>query len=86
VVHAVPMLSLDKVFDYEDLKRFEERVLKRLNTNVTPEYSCEPKIDGVAVSLLYREGVLERAATRGDGTTGEDITHNVRTVEAVPLR
>jgi DNA ligase (NAD+) len=86
VVHALPMLSLDKVFSNDDLQRFEERVLKRLNTATTPEYSCEPKIDGVAVSLLYREGVLERAATRGDGTTGEDITRNVRTVKAVPLR
>ncbi len=86
VVHALPMLSLDKVFDADDLKRFEERVLKRLNTQAIPDYSCEPKIDGVAVSLLYRDGVLERAATRGDGTTGEDITHNVRTVKAVPLR
>ncbi len=86
VVHVLPMLSLDKVFTADDLKRFEERVLKRLNTSVIPEYCCEPKIDGVAVSLLYRHGLLERAATRGDGTTGEDITHNVRTVKSVPLR
>jgi len=86
VVHALPMLSLDKVFGKDDLQRFEERVLKRLNTSTIPDYSCEPKIDGVAVSLLYRDGMLERAATRGDGTTGEDITRNVRTVKAVPLR
>ncbi len=86
VRHALPMQSLDKVFTSDDLRRFEERVIKRLNTASPPEFSCEPKIDGVAVSLLYRDGMLERAATRGDGTTGEDITHNVRTVRALPLR
>jgi DNA ligase (NAD+) len=86
VTHVLPMLSLDKVFNTDELIRFEERMLKRLNSTETLEYSCEPKIDGVAVSLLYRDGVLERAATRGDGSTGEDITHNVRTVRAIPLR
>ena len=86
VTHAVPMLSLDKVFDEEDLKRFEERCKKRLGTDTELVYSCEPKIDGVAVSLLYEKGLLARGATRGDGTTGEDITHNVKTVKAIPLR
>jgi DNA ligase (NAD+) len=86
VTHVLPMLSLDKVFNTDELMRFEERMRKRLNRTTPLEYSCEPKIDGVAVSLLYRDGVLERAATRGDGSTGEDITHNVRTVRAIPLR
>ncbi|MDY6982521.1 MAG: NAD-dependent DNA ligase LigA, partial [Pseudomonadota bacterium] len=86
VTHAVPMLSLDKVFDEEDLKRFEERCKKRLGVDTGLIYSCEPKIDGVAVSLLYEKGVLVRGATRGDGTTGEDITHNVKTVRDIPLR
>lgn len=86
VTHAVPMLSLDKVFDEEDLQRFEERCKKRLGTDAALVYSCEPKIDGVAVSLLYEKGLLVRGATRGDGTTGEDITHNVKTIKDIPLR
>src|SRR5690606_264894 len=86
VVHRVPMLSLEKVFDEEELNRFEERCRKRLGTEEPLEFNCEPKIDGVAVSLLYENGVLQRAATRGDGSTGEDITHNVRTIRAIPLK
>ncbi len=86
VRHAIPMLSLDKVFDEQELNRFEERCLKRLGREGPLEYNCEPKIDGVAVSLLYEDGVLQRAATRGDGSTGEDITHNVRTIRDIPLR
>jgi DNA ligase (NAD+) len=86
VRHAIPMLSLDKVFNEDDLNRFEERILKRLGTDDPIAFSCEPKIDGVAVSLLYEDGVLTRAATRGDGTTGEDITHNVKTIRDIPLR
>jgi len=86
VRHALPMLSLDKVVDADDLLRFEERCRKRLGSDALLEYSCEPKVDGVAVSLLYEKGILVRGATRGDGTTGEDITHNVRTVRNIPLR
>ena len=86
VTHEQAMLSLDKVFNEQDLKDFESRVKKRLGTEANLEYSCEPKVDGVAVSLLYHNGVLERAATRGDGQTGEDITHNVRTIHTIPLR
>jgi DNA ligase (NAD+) len=86
VAHALPMLSLDKVFDEAELNRFEERCLKRLGREGPLEYNCEPKIDGVAVSLLYENGTLRRAATRGDGSTGEDITHNVRTIRDIPLR
>ena len=86
VHHAVPMQSLDKVFNEKDLKDFDARVKKRLGSDEPLQYSCEPKIDGVAVSLLYRDGILERGATRGDGVTGEDITHNVRTIKNIPLR
>ena len=86
VTHEIPMMSLAKVFNGEDLQDFEERIRKRLDTDAAIAYSCEPKIDGVAVSLLYEQGALVRAATRGDGVTGEDITHNVRTIRDVPLR
>ncbi len=85
VAHEFPMLSLDNVFDRDDLLDFERRLRARLGWDGDIEYVCEPKLDGVAVSLLYRQGVLERAATRGDGATGEDITHNVRTISSVPL-
>jgi len=86
VRHEVPMLSLDNAFSDEELLEFDRRVRDRLNTRDPVEYACEPKLDGIAISLLYRDGVLERAATRGDGTTGEDITRNVRTIGSVPLR
>ena len=86
VTHEIPMMSLAKVFDAADLEDFEARIKKRLDTHADISYSCEPKIDGVAVSLLYEDGVLTRAATRGDGITGEDITHNVRTLHDIPLR
>lgn len=87
VKHDLPMLSLDNAFDRQDMEDFNQRLLDRLGDAVTSlEYACEPKLDGIAVSLLYRDGLLERGATRGDGTTGEDITHNVRTIGSVPLR
>jgi DNA ligase (NAD+) len=86
VTHVLPMLSLDKVFSQDDLQRFEERSRKRLQLDGELAYSCEPKIDGIAVSLMYEQGVLVRGATRGDGTTGEDITHNIKTVRDIPLR
>ena len=85
VVHAVPMLSLDNALDRAEMEAFDKRVCERIERDAV-EYSAEPKIDGVAVSLLYREGELVRAATRGDGSTGEDVTANVRTIRAVPLR
>ena len=85
VTHEISMLSLNKVFNEQDLVDFENRITKRLEDNSSIKYSCEPKVDGVAVSLLYRGGLLERAATRGDGLTGEDITHNVRTIRGIPL-
>lgn len=89
VQHQVPMLSLDNAFAEEELREFHRRVTDRLELEAdagTLEYAAEPKLDGAAVSLLYEEGRLVRAATRGDGTTGEDITHNVRTIDAVPLK
>ncbi|MDT8398715.1 MAG: NAD-dependent DNA ligase LigA [Pseudomonadales bacterium] len=86
VRHEIPMLSLDKVFDQQDLNKFDLRIRKRLGDTGELEYSCEPKVDGVAVSLLYEDRVLVRAATRGDGSSGEDISHNVRTIQTVPLR
>ena len=87
VTHEVPMLSLDNAFNAQDMLDFNRRLQDRLGDGEAPlEFACEPKLDGIAVSLLYRGGVLERAATRGDGSTGEDITHNVRTIPSVPLR
>ncbi|MCH7671045.1 MAG: NAD-dependent DNA ligase LigA [Proteobacteria bacterium] len=86
LTHAMPMLSLDKVSNEKDLTDFELRLQKRLGDDGELEYSCEPKVDGVAVSLLYRGGVLQRGATRGDGVTGEDITHNVKTIPSIPLQ
>ncbi len=86
VTHEIAMLSLDKVFDEADLQAFDARLKKRLNKDSPIRYCCEPKVDGIAVSLLYRDGILERAATRGDGVTGEDISHNVRTITNVPLK
>ncbi len=86
VVHEIPMMSLAKVFTRQELLDFENRIKKRLDSDEELSYSCEPKIDGIAVSLLYENGVLVRGATRGDGVTGEDITHNVRTLHDIPLR
>ena len=85
VEHAVPMLSLDNGFSEQDLLDFDRRVHERLKTEADIAYSAEPKLDGLAVSLTYRRGVLERAATRGDGLHGEDVTANVRTIRGVPL-
>ena len=85
VEHAVPMLSLDNGFSEQDLLDFDRRVHERLKTEADIAYSAEPKLDGLAVSLTYRRGVLERAATRGDGLRGEDVTANIRTLRAVPL-
>ncbi|WP_345868631.1 NAD-dependent DNA ligase LigA [Shewanella algae] len=83
VTHLKPMLSLDNAFSEEDFATFHKRVTDRVGEF---SYCCEPKLDGLAVSILYRDGVLERAATRGDGAVGEDITENVRTIRAVPLK
>ena len=85
VVHEVPMLSLANAFSEEEVRDFDRRVRERLGVERV-DYTAETKIDGLAVSFRYEEGRLVRAATRGDGTRGEDVTANVRTVRAVPLR
>ena len=84
VKHQIPMLSLDKVFEEEGLRNFSKRITKLLDTDKQVTYSCEPKIDGIAVSLFYKDGELKQASTRGDGKTGEDITHNVLGVTCIP--
>ncbi|MDG9899433.1 NAD-dependent DNA ligase LigA [Klebsiella grimontii] len=84
--HEVPMLSLDNVFDEESFLAFNKRVQDRLKNTDDLTYCCELKLDGLAVSILYENGLLVQAATRGDGTTGEDITSNVRTIRAIPLK
>jgi DNA ligase (NAD+) len=86
VRHEVPMLSLDNVFDEASYLAFNKRVQDRLKSTDALTFCCELKLDGLAVSLLYEEGVLVRAATRGDGTTGENITANVRTIRSIPLK
>ncbi len=83
VRHEIPLLSLENAYSPEELKAWADRVVDRLGR--TPEFVCELKIDGLSVSLVYEGGRLARAATRGDGTTGEDVTPNVRTIHAVPL-
>lgn len=86
VQHQVPMLSLDNAFDVDEMEAFLQRLQDRLDLQQAPDFSCEPKLDGLAVSLLYRQGRLVQAATRGDGKTGENITSNVRTIKSIPLR
>lgn len=94
VRHEVPMLSLGNAFEESDLREFDRRVVEGLDlptgdlfgAGAAVDYSCEPKLDGLAVSLLYRDGLLVQGATRGDGTTGEDISVNVRTIRNVPLK
>ena len=83
VTHKIPMMSLSDVFSENELIAFDEKIKKE---GIIPEYMCELKIDGLSVSLLYEKGKLVRAATRGDGTTGEDITHNVKTIKVIPLK
>jgi DNA ligase (NAD+) len=84
--HLLPMLSLDNAFEEQEVLAFERRIRERLGGDGGLEFAVEPKLDGLAISLLYEDGHLVRGATRGDGTTGEDVTANVRTIHAVPLR
>ena len=82
IVHARPMLSLANVFNEEEIKDFDSKIKKE---GYNPEYVCEYKIDGLSVALIYEHGELVRGVTRGDGVTGEDITHNVKTIKSIPL-
>ena len=84
--HNVPMRSLDNVFSAEELVAFEIRLKNRLKRDINIDYTAEPKLDGLAVSLVYEKGFLVRGATRGDGMIGEDVTENIRTIKSVPLR
>lgn len=84
ITHLKPMLSLDNVFDETEFNSFHSRITDKVGTVLS--YCCEPKLDGLAVSIVYRDGVFERAATRGDGQTGENITENVRTIKSIPLK
>lgn len=86
VTHALPMLSLDNVMDEDEFRGFDTGIQGRLDTDEDIEYVVEPKLDGLAVSLTYIDGVLTQAATRGDGEVGEDVTLNVRTIRSVPTR
>ena len=83
VEHKIPMMSLSDVFSESEVIAFDERIKKE---GIHPQYMCELKIDGLSVSLLYEKGVLVRAATRGDGVIGEDITHNAKTIKTIPLK
>ena len=82
VVHEKPMLSLANVFNEDEIRDFDAKIKKE---GYNPEYVCEYKIDGLSVSLLYKNGKLVKGVTRGDGVTGEDITHNVKTIKVIPL-
>ncbi|MBE2895792.1 NAD-dependent DNA ligase LigA [Pasteurellaceae bacterium HPA106] len=84
--HELPMLSLDNAFSDDEFFAFVNRVQERLGSDRTLTFCCEPKLDGLAVSILYENGKLVQAATRGDGTTGEDITANIRTIRSIPLQ
>lgn len=83
VIHDKPMMSLSNVFNEEEIRQFDERIKKE---GIIPEYVCELKIDGLSVSLKYEKGKFIKAATRGDGITGEDITHNAKTIKTIPLK
>ena len=85
VEHLAPMLSLDNAFNFDDMHDFNKRILDRLTGKEAISYSCEPKLDGIAVNLLYKNGYIEKATTRGDGKVGEDITHNIKTINSIPL-
>ena len=83
--HFSQMLSLANAFNEEDLKNFHDRIIKNLGDDQRINYFCEPKMDGAAISLIYEKGILTRGVTRGDGTLGEDITSNIRTIRSIPV-
>lgn len=86
VKHTEPMLSLDNAFSHDEVREFDKRIKKLLGTEDEVEYTVEPKYDGLAIELTYKNGLLFRASTRGDGYEGEDVTHNIKTIKSVPLK
>ena len=85
VIHEIPMLSLDNAFSNDEVLAFDQRVRERLQIDQV-DYVAEPKLDGLAVSLVYEKGLLIQAATRGDGHVGENVTNNIRTISQIPLK
>ncbi len=86
VNHTIPMLSLGNAFSYDEIREFEQRIKRYLKTDENILYTVEPKYDGLAIELTYNKGLLHRASTRGDGSVGEDVTDNIKTIKAVPLK
>lgn len=86
VAHTAPLLSLDSTQDVDELRRFDDRIRKALGEGHEPTYIIEPKLDGASIELIYEDGVLTRAVTRGNGREGEQVTDNIRTISSVPLR
>jgi DNA ligase (NAD+) len=86
VKHSEPMLSLSNAFSFDDVREFDKRIKRFLKADTEIAYTVEPKYDGLAIELTYKKGIFYRASTRGDGTVGEDVTLNIRTVKAVPLK
>ena len=86
VEHTEPMLSLDNAFSHDGVREFEQRIKRFLKSDEQITYTVEPKYDGLAIELTYKNGVLERASTRGDGSVGENVTINIRTIKEVPLK
>jgi DNA ligase (NAD+) len=86
VKHTEPMLSLDNAFSHEEVREFDQRVKRFLKFDAEIEYTVEPKYDGLAMELTYKKGILKRASTRGDGYEGEDVTMNIKTIKAIPLK
>jgi len=86
VKHFVPMLSLENAFIEKQVSDFDKRIKEKLNINNSIQYCCEPKLDGLAINLIYESGILTKAATRGDGVTGENITNNIKTIKSIPLK
>ena len=86
ITHGMPLLSLANAMDIEELKQFDIRVKKGLDTDNDIDYVCEPKIDGLAVELVYENGFFSYGSTRGNGKVGEDITNNLKTIKAIPLK
>ena len=86
VNHAVRMLSLDNSLNKDEIVEFDERCKRTLNSSADIDYVCEPKLDGLAVELVYENGLLTVASTRGDGLVGENVTQNIRTIKSIPLK